>query len=678
MLNSMGGGMSQIGGSITRNVTLPLLAVGAGTVALGGMALKTGAEYEKAMSGVSAILGATSQEQEQLNDLGIQLGMDPKLIVTASQAAGVMEELAKNGLSTQDILGGAADGAIALANATGTDFSTAAQIASTSMQLFGIDAGNMKDVVDQVTAVANTSRFTAEDFAQAVGMGGAAAVSAGVDFDEFTATVSALSVATSSGSDAGTSFKTFLTRLTPSTEKAAKLMEELGLVTEEGGNAFYDASGNLKSMADIAGVLDTTFSGMTEMQRANTLEVLFGSDASRAAIGLMQTGKQGFEDLMTSMAQTDAADNAATRMDNLSGAAEIAGGVLEGFQIKFSQAIGPGVRTMIESFSTFLTNNSGSIESLFLSLSTVFDNFGKNFGPWLDQNGPKIIEFFGKMIESLPGFIDKLVEVGTVAAPYVKQLFDAFMDADPATITNIMGAIAGLGALGPILMGLGGAITVISSVMSIIGTIGGIITGAVVGPLLLIIATLGLVVYAFATDFGGITTTVIQMVFIVKFYFEQMATWILDNVKKAGDFITTKFAEMKTTIKQLQAIFEAVSTGVRNAIGKMITKIGDLASKLLGIKIPAWLMPGSPTPFEIGLLGIVSAMDKVNKTGLPGLGGSPSMPVYTSSASGNNANGSAAAGNKNVIINITNPKKETSEESVAKTLNRLSYLRVLE
>lgn len=696
MLNNVGGGMSQAGSAITRGITLPLIAAGAAVVALGTKALMVGADFEKAMSGVGAIVGATDEQIKQLSDTAIKLGMDPNLIVSASEAAGVMEELAKNGLTAQQIMGGAAEGAIALANATGTDFATAAQIASTSMVLFNIDAREMSRVVDQVTGVANMSRFTAEDFAQAVGMGGAAAKSAGVDFEEFTAVITSLSTVTSSGSDAGTSFKTFLTRLVPPTDKAAEAMMELGMITEEGQNRFFDAEGQLKSMAEVAGVLQETLSGLSEEQRISALHTIFGSDASRAAIGLMQTGKQGFEDLMTTMAKTDAAANAATRMDNLTGATEILSGIVEGFQIKFTQAFGPGIRKAIEAFSNFLSKNSNRIEGIFASLTNLISLFSTDISNWLDKNGSMALQSIEKLITAMPQIIAKMGEVGAKIIPVLDKIFTAFMKMDPDTIVRIIEAIGALAVLGPVLIILGSVITTIASIASLIGGIGTVI-GTVVGwfgtaaaaigsfiaggillPLLVIIGTLALVYLAWKNNFGGIQTTISQLGFIVKFYFEQMANWILTNIKKAGDFIVTKFTEVKTTVNQLKFIFDTVMSSIGNAIGRVITKIGDFAKKLLTIKLPAWLMPGSPTPFEIGLLGIVSAMDKVNKMGLPGLGGSPSMPVYTSSASGNNANGSAAAGNKNVVINITNPKKETSEESVAKTLNRLSYLRVLE
>lgn len=57
--------------------------------------------------------------------------------------------------------------------------------------------------------------------------------------------------------------------------------------------------------------------------------------------------------------------------------------------------------------------------------------------------------------------------------------------------------------------------------------------------------------------------------------------------------------------------------GISDAIGKVVDWIKNLTEKLKDIKLPDWLTPGSPTPFEIGLLGIGEALQKLSSTRLP-------------------------------------------------------------
>ena len=58
----------------------------------------------------------------------------------------------------------------------------------------------------------------------------------------------------------------------------------------------------------------------------------------------------------------------------------------------------------------------------------------------------------------------------------------------------------------------------------------------------------------------------------------------------------------------LKPAFDSIS----NAISGVVNWVNTLISKLTSIKLPDWLTPGSPTPFELGLRGIASALKEVN------------------------------------------------------------------
>ena len=47
--------------------------------------------------------------------------------------------------------------------------------------------------------------------------------------------------------------------------------------------------------------------------------------------------------------------------------------------------------------------------------------------------------------------------------------------------------------------------------------------------------------------------------------------------------------------------------------------VNEFKRLLEGIKLPAWLTPGSPTPFELGLRGIGEAMGELVDLRLPDL-----------------------------------------------------------
>ncbi|MEW3851974.1 phage tail tape measure protein, partial [Pseudomonas aeruginosa] len=89
------------------------------------------------------------------------------------------------------------------------------------------------------------------DYALALSNGGVQAAGMGVSLHDFIAVLAATSSAFNSGQTAGTAFRMFVNSLTPSTDAAKNAMKDLGLITKDGSNAFYDSQGNLKSQVEI-------------------------------------------------------------------------------------------------------------------------------------------------------------------------------------------------------------------------------------------------------------------------------------------------------------------------------------------------------------------------------------------------------------------------------------------
>ena len=52
--------------------------------------------------------------------------------------------------------------------------------------------------------------------------------------------------------------------------------------------------------------------------------------------------------------------------------------------------------------------------------------------------------------------------------------------------------------------------------------------------------------------------------------------------------------------------------GVTGAIEKVVGWINTLIEKIKNIKLPDWMKPGSPSPWEISLLGSASALSLLN------------------------------------------------------------------
>jgi TP901 family phage tail tape measure protein len=326
--------------------------VGAAAIAGFAIAVKTSADFEKRISAVGAVSGATGKELDSIRQKALQLGKDTKF--SATEAALAMEELAKAGVSTSDIMGGAADATVALAAAGEVELPRAAEIAANAMNVFNLEAEQMPMVADRIAGAANASAISVDEFAMSMQQSGAAAKLAGIGFEDMTTAIALMGNAGIKGSDAGTSLKTMLLNLNPTTEKQKNLMKELGLVTEDGANKFFDAAGNAKGLGQIAGELNTALKGMTKQQKLATLETLFGSDAIRAAAVLTDAGAKGFENLGDKIGKIKAADVAAKRMDNLAGSIELFKGSLETALIQTGAPFQAGIRTLVDGATSVL------------------------------------------------------------------------------------------------------------------------------------------------------------------------------------------------------------------------------------------------------------------------------------------------------------------------------------
>ena len=202
-------------------------ALGAGLAS----SVSDAADFQQGMADIQASMGASAEDTAKLKQLILDLGIDPKLKVSAQEAAAAIGQLGTAGVSIDDILKGTARSTVLLANATGADFADAASIASDVSKLWSIDAGNLTHAVDGITAATVASKFNINDYRLALAQAGGVAATVGVSFDDFNATIAAISPSFASGSDAGTSFKVFLQRLVPSSDKATEAMQELGLIT---------------------------------------------------------------------------------------------------------------------------------------------------------------------------------------------------------------------------------------------------------------------------------------------------------------------------------------------------------------------------------------------------------------------------------------------------------------
>jgi TP901 family phage tail tape measure protein len=318
-----------------------LTAVGV-TAAVGvGLAVKQFADFDQAISAVAAATHESAENMALLRDAALDAGA--RTVFTATEAANAIEELGKAGVSTQDILNGGLDGALDLAAAGNLGVAEAAGIAAVSLKTFKLQGSDAAHVADILAAGAGKAMGDVTDLSQALAQTGQVAASTGLSIDETTAGLAAFASQGLLGSDAGTSFKSMLQRLTPQSAEAAAKMDELGI-------SAYDAQGNFIGLEQFAGNLQTSLAGLTVEQRNSALATIFGSDAVRAATVLYSEGRAGIGRWTDKVNDSGyAAETAATRLDNLKGDFEQLTGALDTGFIKTGSGANDVLRFLVQS-----------------------------------------------------------------------------------------------------------------------------------------------------------------------------------------------------------------------------------------------------------------------------------------------------------------------------------------
>jgi len=341
------------------------IAVGVGIALVGAytVAAKASTEFESAISDVGSASGATGKELDSLRQLALQTGRDTAF--GSVEAAAGIEELSKAGLSATDIIGGGLAGATDLAAASGLGLGEAAETVAITLKQFNLEGDRATNVADALAAGANKAVGDVSELREALAQSGQVAESFGIPMEDAVGALSAFAEAGLLGSDAGTSFKTMLTRLNPTTQEAKLEMERLNI-------SAFDSQGNFKGLAAVAQNLQDSMRNLTPEQRAASMAIIFGSDAVRASNILYEQGAVGITEWTASVSESGfAADQAAAKLDDLEGDLEALGGSFETLLIGFGSAGQGPLRAIVQDVTTVVTALSELPEGVQSTVATV-------------------------------------------------------------------------------------------------------------------------------------------------------------------------------------------------------------------------------------------------------------------------------------------------------------------
>lgn len=389
-------GLSKLGSITAKGMKAATVAITGTAAALGGVAaaaIKVGSDFESQMSRVKAISGATGEEFEQLKAQAMQLGADTSF--SASQAAEGMENLAAAGFTASEIMN-AMPGLLNLAAASGEDLASSSDIAASTLRGFGLAASDAAHVADVLAANANRTNSSVADTGEAMKYIAPLARAAGLSLEETAAAIGIMANAGVNGSQAGTSLRGALSRLSKPTKDMSEAMDELGI-------SFYDSNGKMKSLTEQVGMLRQATEGMTDEQKNNYLVTLYGQEALSGMLALINEGEGSLGELTEAYRSCDgeAQKAAETMQDNLSGALEQLSGSAETLGLAFYNSVANNLKNAANTATESINNITDSFNNggLNEAIQTAGDEFA-NLAVEAASHAPEMVDTAVDFIEA--------------------------------------------------------------------------------------------------------------------------------------------------------------------------------------------------------------------------------------------------------------------------------------
>lgn len=447
-LTTLGSGAVNLGSTLTGAITTPLVGIGVA-------AMTTFGNFEQQMNRVKAISGATGGQFDQLKQRAVELGASS--VFSASEVAQAMENMASAGMNVNDIYSASA-GVMDLAAVSGRDMGLAAEAVASAMNQFGIAGENATHVADVYAKAAADTNAETVDMAEAMKYAGPVMSSLNSSFEETAAAIGIMSNAGIKGSQAGTTLRTAMQRLAAPTDVASKLMQSLGI-------SAYNSEGQMKPISELLPHLQERLSGLSEEQRNNALNTLFGKESLSGMLALLDSAGPEFDGVVSGLQNSNGAakEMADTMNSGLSGSIENLKGKLETAAITVSERFAPYIEQ--------LADKVGELTEWFTNLSEEQQDQIIKWGLVAAAAGPALV-VFGKVAGTLGTTFKAL---GTVSSGIGKLVGKV-----APLITNFAGMeTAAVGATGAT-SGLGTSISLLSNPLGVVVGGAALLTGGLV------------------------------------------------------------------------------------------------------------------------------------------------------------------------------------------------------
>lgn len=331
---SVSASLGKIGGTLTKSITVPVVAAATASI-------KNFSEVDKTMRLVEKTMGDTAWASGDLEKAMKSAASNS--VFGMNDAANAALNFARQGFNAADA-SKMLTPAMSLAAGTATDLAVVSGGLGNAMKIFadqGLEAGNAADILAKAQGQANT---TVQDLLDSMTVAGPVVDSVGWSMKDLAVITDVFGDAGISGAEGATALKTGLARLASPADDAAGVMKQLGI-------EIFNTDGTMKSFTSVQKQLHTAFAGLTQEEQLQAAATLFGKNQMAKWLTLIK-------------ASPETVDKYSSALDNCTGSAE-------------------------EMANALMSGPGGAIEKLKSSLDvlsyTLGDIVGNNIQPFIED-----------------------------------------------------------------------------------------------------------------------------------------------------------------------------------------------------------------------------------------------------------------------------------------------------
>jgi len=257
-------------------------------------AMKAGTEFAYQLTFVKALGGETAESVRGIGNAALELSKNG--LFGPVELANGLRTLSQAGLSAAESMK-ALPVVLDLATVGEMNMKDAAVTLVGVMTAFNLDKSDLTKIGDVFAKAAAVSQTSVEQMTQAMKTASVVGEQYGASMQDTATALTLLAKMNITGTAAGTSLRNMLKELYSPTEKAAKIMKDLGVSAQT-------ASGELKPFPDVIFSLKGKLEQFNKVSQVRILQGLFGERGAKEAVAMLSLTREEWDKLNKTISES--------------------------------------------------------------------------------------------------------------------------------------------------------------------------------------------------------------------------------------------------------------------------------------------------------------------------------------------------------------------------------------